>query len=491
LEHPFRVDEFSPSDAPQPHAVDEEIVAPLSELVLAPLPPLPDLPESDVQLLRPSDPHYAEFLPATSKRKQLAPALRAICKTERAVAVMVDWVRSHGLNFAVRCGGHSYEGLSQTSGVAIDVRGLKQIVVDKASELVTVGAGVSLFELYSALASQGLALQAGSCPTVGISGHLTGGGHGLLARSHGLTCDGLLEATLVDAQSRVLQANALLEPNLYWALRGGGGGSFGVATEFKIKVFPLSSVLVFGVSWKLSQLDAARLFAAWQGWAPNAPSNITSIMKVGPAGHGLISMRCIGQSVGGESELRGELGRLTTLLAPSSPLSVSALAFLDAVKHFAGSFAYESLLMKAKSDYVLAPLGANGIAAMMATIAPVAVGGIVLLCDSYGGKIADPAPDATAFPRRAGTQYCIQYFSSWSRAADTAAHLAQVTKVYDAMRPFMRNACYVNYCDLDLRDYASAYWGDNLARLVSVKQEYDPGNLFHHAQSVPLSFPVA
>jgi FAD/FMN-containing dehydrogenase len=145
------------------------------------------------------------------------------------------------------------EGLSQTTGVAIDVRGLKQIEVDKASELVTIGSGVSLFELYSALAAQGLALQAGSCPTVGISGHLTGGGHGLLARSHGLTCDALVEATLVDAQSRVLHANAQSEPNLYWACRGGGGGSFGIATEFKIKVFPLNSVVVFGVSWKLSK----------------------------------------------------------------------------------------------------------------------------------------------------------------------------------------------------------------------------------------------
>jgi FAD/FMN-containing dehydrogenase len=491
LEHPFRVDEFSPSDPPPSAPAEDEVTSSLAELAAPPLPPLPDLAASDVQFLRPSDPQYVQFLPATSKRKQLAPALRAICKTEHAVAVMVDWVRGHGLKFAVRCGGHSYEGLSQTSGVAIDVRGLKRIAVDKASEAVTVGSGVSLFELYSALASQGLALQAGSCPTVGISGHLTGGGHGLLARSHGLTCDALLEATLVDAQARVLQANATSEPNLYWACRGGGGGSFGIATEFKIKVFALNSVLVFGVSWRLSEADAARLFAAWQGWAPSAPSNITSIMKIGPAGNGLISMRCIGQTVGDESELLGELRRLTALLAPSSALSVGARSFLDAVKHFAGSFDYESLLMKAKSDYVLAPLGANGIAAMMAAIAPVAPGGIVLLCDSYGGKIADVAPNATAFPRRAGAQFCIQYFSSWSRAADSAAHLAQVAKVYAAMRPFMRNASYVNYCDLDLPDYAAAYWGDNLARLVSVKQQYDPGNVFHHAQSVPLSLPVA
>ncbi|WP_036288337.1 FAD-binding oxidoreductase [Methylosinus sp. PW1] len=490
MEHPLRLEEYSSRKAPPTAAVEDEIALPLAKAAAAPLPPLPSLPASEVQFLRPPDPHYADFLPAVSKRKQLAPALRAICKTEHAVAVMVDWVRSNGLNFATRSGGHSYEGLSQTTGIAIDVRGLKRLAVDKASEFVTVGSGVSLFELYSGLAAQGLALQAGSCPTVGVSGHLTGGGHGLLARSHGLTCDALLDATLVDGQGRVLQANAFSQPNLYWACRGGGGGSFGVVTEFKIQVFALKSVLVFGVSWKLSRADAARLFAAWQDWAPNAPSGITSIMKVGPAGNGLIGMRCIGQSVGDERELRNELRRLTSVLSPSTRLSVRMLAFLDAVKHFAGPLVYESLLMKAKSDYVLKPLSEDGIGAMMAALAPIVPGGIVLLCDSYGGKIADIAPDATAFPRRAGTQYCIQYFTSWGRSADTPVHLAQIARVYATMRPFMFGASYVNYSDLDLGDYASAYWGDNLARLVAVKQQYDPNDLFHHAQSVPLSVPT-
>ncbi len=201
-------------------------------------------------------------------------------------------------------------------------------------------------------------------------------------------------------------------------------------------------------------------------------------------------MRCIGQSVGSESALRAQLKPLTTLQAPSSPLSVQSLGFLDAVKHFAGPLDYEFVYMKAKSDYVLTPLNAAGIDAMMAAVAPVAAGGIVLLCDSYGGKISDVPADATAFPRRAGTQYCIQYYSSWTRAADTPTHLAQVAKVYAAMRPYLPGASYVNYCDLDLPDYAKAYWGDNLDRLVAVKQNYDPDNLFHHAQSVPVSLPM-
>ena len=491
MEHPLRVDELFPSEVTRSAIVEPAAADALAPAVsAAPLPPLPNLAASDVLFLRPSDPHYADYLPAANLRRRLSPSLRAVCKTEHAVAVMVDWVRTNGLNFAVRCGGHSYEGLSQSVDVVIDVRGLNTITVDKTAGLVTAGAGVSLYQIYRALAAKGLALQAASCPTVGISGHLMGGGHGLLARSHGLTCDSLQQVGMVDSQARILRADAAAEPDLYWACRGGGGGSFGIATQFVLHVFPLRSALVFGVSWKLTPSQAATLFAAWQAWAPNAPAAITSIMKVGPAGGGRISLRCIGQSVGSESALRTQLKTLTSLQTPSSALSVRSLGFLDAVKHFAGPLDYEQVYMKAKSDYVLAPLDAAGIHDMMAAVAPVPPGGIVLLCDSYGGKISDVAADATAFPRRAGTQYCIQYYSSWTRAADTPAHLARVANVYAAMRPHMPGAAYVNYCDLDLPDYATAYWGDNLARLMAVKQQYDADNLFHHAQSVPVSLPT-
>jgi FAD/FMN-containing dehydrogenase len=142
--------------------------------------------------------------------------------------------------------------------------------------------------------------------------------------------------------------------------------------------------------------------------------------------------------------------------------------------------------MKAKSDYVLTPLGPAAIQVMLAAVAAVPVGGIALLCDSYGGRISDVAADATAFARRSGTQFCIQYYSEWAHAADTPAHLATVAKVYAAMRPYMPGASYVNYCDLDLPGWANAYWGANLARLSAVKKQYDPGNVFRHAQSVPV-----
>jgi hypothetical protein len=209
-------------------------------------------------------------------------------------------------------------------------------------------------------------------------------------------------------------------------------------------------------------------------------------MKLGPTPGSAISMRCIGQSVGSQTELRNELSVLVSVEAPSKPLNIQTLSFLDAINHFSGGLNYETVYMKAKSDYVLSPLTSSAIAAMLAAVAQVPVGGIAVLCDAYGGVISDVAAADTAFPRRGGTQYCIQYFSSWLHPADTPSHVANVANVYAAMRPYLPGAAYVNYCDLDLQNFADAYWGANLSRLSAVKKAYDGSNLFHHPQSVPV-----
>jgi FAD/FMN-containing dehydrogenase len=487
MEHPFRIEELDRDAlAVQPPARPVPLAA--ATAVPASLPPLPNIPASDALLLTPGQANYEDYMPAANLRTEQRPALRAVCNTVQGVTALLDWVRSNNLPFALRSGGHSYEGFSQSTTVAIDLRQMYKITVDAVNHSVTVGAGASLMQIYQALAAHNLALPAGSCPTVGISGHATGGGFGFLSRSHGLTCDCLTGLSMVNAQSQIVDASANTQADLFWACRGGGGGSFGVATQFSFDVFRLDSVIVFGVSWLLPPARAASVFGAWQAWAPGAPSSITSIMKLGPGGNGTISMRCIGQTVGSQAELTHELAPLTAVQKPSSPLKTQSLSFLDSVKHFAGGTDYESTYFKAKSDYVLAPLSASAIDAMVGTLAPLSAGSIVLLCDAYGGRVADVAAADTAFPHRAGTSYCIQYFSSWPHDADTPAHLATVAQVYSAMRPFMPGACYVNYCDLDLGPtvYPTAYWGGNLSRLSAIKLAVDPTNFFRHAQSVPL-----
>jgi len=451
----------------------------------AALPPLPNLSPSEAQVLLPTDGDFEKFEPAYNLRTMLRPQVRALCKTPNAVAAMVDWARTNNVPFATRCGGHSYEGFSQSTGAVIDTRLMKAIEI--SGDNVTVGAGAALGDIYKKIGAKGLAIPAGSCPTVGVSGHVLGGGFGLLGRPFGLACDSLEWIELVDPQGKIVEADQQQRPDLFWACRGGGGGSFGLATRYRFKLRPVSQVVTFAVDWSLDPAGAAKVMKAWQAWAPQAPKTITSIFRLGKRQNGSINAHCAGQSVGSIAEVRRELGHLLNVKQPDAAPNIKARTFLQAVDYFSGGWDYESTYSKCKSDYVLSPLSDDGIATLIAGLGKLPANAIVPICDAYGGAVADVAPDATAFPHRAGTLYCIQYYSSWASSTDTAQRVEYVRDLYASMRPYVSGAAYVNYCDLDLPDWANAYWGANLPRLRQVKSAFDPDNVFRHAQSVPLA----
>jgi FAD/FMN-containing dehydrogenase len=451
------------------------------------LPALPNLPSSDALLLQPTSSNFNRYEPAYNKRTMLRPQLRALCKTSHSVSVMVDWARSNMVPFALRSGGHCYEGFCESTDVVIDTRLMNQVVIDVANSSATVGAGAALGDIYKAIGAKGFAIPAGSCPTVGISGHTLGGGFGLLARQMGLACDSLQSVELVDPQARIVTADQQNQPDLFWACRGGGGGSFGAVTSFRFKLHPIGQVVVFGVTWTLDAAHAAKVMKAWQAWAPNAPNAITALFRMGKNGDGSMNVHVFGQSVGPSSQLRQELRALLDVETPDAAPVIKSKTFLQAVDYFSGGSAYESTYSKCKSDYLLSPLSDDGIATLIDGLRQLPSNAIVPICDAYGGAVFDTGPDASAFAHRAGTLYCIQYYSSWGAAASTPVHLARMKDLYASMRPYVSGAAYVNYCDLDLADWPDAYWGANLARLKQVKSAVDPDNVFRHAQSIPVT----
>jgi FAD/FMN-containing dehydrogenase len=273
---------------------------------------------------------------------------------------------------------------------------------------------------------------------------------------------------------------------LFWACRGGGGGSFGVATRFRFKLYAVPQVVTFTIDWSLNSAGAAKIMKAWQAWAPQAPKTITSIFRLGKRENGSINAHCAGQSVGSIAEVRRELKALLNVEQPDAVPNIKTRTFLQAVNYFSGGWNYESTYSKCKSDYVLSPLSDDGIATLIAGLRKLPANAIVPICDAYGGAVTEIAPDATAFPHRAGTLYCIQYYSSWTAGADTPKRVKYMRDLYASMRPYVSGAAYVNYCDLDLLDWANAYWASNLPRLRQVKAAFDPDNLFRHAQSIPL-----
>jgi FAD/FMN-containing dehydrogenase len=454
------------------------------------LPPLPVIAGATMVTQNPLHPDYNALLPLHNKRNNLAPALRIMCTSTQAVADSVNWVRNNNLPLALRSGGHCYEGFSQSNGVIIDIRRMGLVTVDAPNQTVAVSAGATLRKIYDAVAAAGFAFAGGSCPTVGIAGHALGGGMGLLGRKFGLCCDNMLGVRLVKADGTIVESDAANVPDIYWAARGGGGGSFGVATRFKFKIHPISTVRTFRVVWTFANTTAAfakarAVFNAWQNWAPNAPNDITAILNVQHISGNKLMLRCIGQSTGTTAALQSQLVNLTSAAPPDAAPTIVSRTFINAVNSFAGGPAFESIFMDAKSNFVLTPLPSAAINQLFSSIMGWPAGNVATLCDAYSGAIAQLAPNATAFPYRSSGAYSIQYYSRWTNAADTDARLQRLAQVHGSMQPFMSGAAYVNYPDADIGPgYPSAYWGSNAAKLSQIKQVIDPANLFQHGQSV-------
>jgi FAD/FMN-containing dehydrogenase len=445
-------------------------------------------PKKDLVLLQGGQsPNKFDFDASYSKRKQITPQVRVVASSPQAVSHTIRWATTNGVGFAVRSGGHSYEGFSQNADLVVDVRGMAAVQWAADRKSVSIGSGASLGAVYQALEPRHRAIPAGTCFPVGVAGHSLGGGFGLLGRSFGLACDSVLSMEVVDPSGNILNASSQDNPDLFWALRGGGNGSFGVVTRFNFHTSLVNLVAKFAITWRRPAAQATKILLAWQEWLDNLPPAITCTLHLTREAGGTIQVHIAGLSVDSESKLTVELKRLQKLARAADALRTSTLTFARAANIFnGGGPAYESVLMKGKSDYVVEPMAEQGILTLLDGLQK-APGEIAVLFDSYGGAINKVASDATAFVHRGKTKYLIQYFMQWENPAASEANMDMMRALYASMRPFVSGQCYVNYCDLDLGDgYAKAYWGDNLARLMKIKAAFDPNNVFRHAQSVPL-----
>src|SRR5579872_4439031 len=428
-------------------------------------------PRKDLLLISGSvAPNKVDYNASYSKRKQLTPQVRVVASSAQAVGATIRWATGNGVSFAIRSGGHSYEGLSQSADLVIDVRGMNAVQLSADKKSVVIGSGASLGTVYKALEPSNRAIPAGTCFPVGVAGHSLGGGFGLLGRPFGLACDSISSMEVVDASGNILSASGKDNPDLFWALRGGGTGSFGVVTKFNFRTSVVNLVAKFAATWSKPAAQAAKVVLAWQEWLDSLPAAITCTLHLTRQGGGLIKVHVAGLSVDSESRLVLELKRLQKLAGPPEMLSTSTITFTRAASIFnGGGPPYDSVLMKAKSDYVTQTMSDQGVMTLLFGLQR-APGEIAVLLDSYGGAINKVGSDETAFVHRGDTRYLIQYFMQWDNPAATDANLAMMRALYASMRPFVSGQAYVNYCDLDLDDaYARAYWGDNLPRLMRIK----------------------
>ena len=460
-------------------------------------------------LIRPGNSQYTTAHQLFSTRfDSILPAAIAYCASPQDVQKCLAFVRRFHLPFAPRSGGHSYAGYSTSTGLVLDVTRMNAVSVNSNAGTAAIGAGARLIDVYNAITPYGLIFPAGSCPTVGIAGLTLGGGVGVIGRKFGLTCDNLLSAQVITADGSILSSSASQHSDLFWALRGGGGGNFGVVTSFTFQLHPVTALSLFTLDWPWSV--AANVVDAWQNWGPQAPDELWSNCLLLSTNNTSAAplVRVNGVYVGAAGPLNSLLQQLISRVG-SAPTGnyVYTDSTLETMMVEAGCYGKsvaechlpsqnpQGTLARdtsgAKSDYFTSLLPRQGIDILVNAIsqrqssATLGNGGIGL--DAYGGAINRVAADATAFVHR-NALFSAQYTANWNAGASSsviAANFSWLNKMWQALRPYASGAAYQNYIDPNLSNWQQAYYGANLPRLQQVKAAYDPDNLFHFAQSIP------
>ena len=438
----------------------------------------------------------------SARRSQIArfdrvrPRVVVRCRASEDVAQAIAMARKEGLPLALRSGGHCFAGRSSTTGVVIDVSGMGAVSV--SGDTVAVGAGVRLADVYDALAAHGRTIAAGCGPTVGIAGLTLGGGLGILGRSHGLTADQLVAARVVLADGRIVDCDAHRHVELFWALRGAGGGQFGAVTELVLRTLPAPRTTAFHLVWPWTV--AAAVVSAWQTFAPEAPDRVAASLLVRAPAYGDLPpiVTVFGAVLDHESAARAVLEALVARVgtAPTKAHYVVGpyreikrhLAEYDVCSGERRPAEREPGHSYSKSEFFRRELPADVIAALLARFPD---GrrlreARVLDFTPWAGAYNRTPADATAFAHRAERFLLKQEVVVDPGASDAERQPARdwLSRSWALVHPWGSGGVYPNFPDPELEGWARAYHGANLARLMRVKATYDPENVFRFTQSI-------
>ena len=432
-------------------------------------------PRPAMSLLRQGDPGYDRARTVWNAMVDRCPRVIARCASAGDVVAAVRIARELDLEIGVRCGGHSVLGLAvPDDGLMIDLTPMDAVRVDPARRRAVVQGGALLGALDRAAQRYGLATTAGNVSHTGVGGLTLGGGMGWLARQYGLACDNVISYRVVTASGRVLRASRAEHPDLYWGLRG-GGGNFGVVVEFEFRLHPTGTrALVAEHTFGPEQ--AVAVLRGWRDLAAGAPrpATFTASVRDGRVTAGFV---WTGDPRRGRL-LAAELGALGEPLARR----VAETSYLDLQSRddtpqgHAKRRYWKGHYLRALPD-----------AAIGALLTGEDDGPSVSL-QAHGGAIADVPDDATAFGHR-DTAFEYVAATSWTDPAEDQARMAAARRHAAAIAPFASGA-YVNaLSDEGAEGLRRAYPGRKLARLVAVKDAYDPDNVFHLNQNIPPSRP--
>jgi FAD/FMN-containing dehydrogenase len=425
-----------------------------------------------------------------TRARTARPAAVVLCKEPDDVSATIAFARRFGLEAVPRSGGHCFAGHSWGSGIVIDVSPMSSVSVSDGRA--TIGSGARLGEVYEALEVDELTIAAGCGATVGIAGLALGGGVGILGRLYGLTCDQLLGAELVLADGRVVDSDGDRDAELFWALRGGGGGNFGVVTSFVFRTVPAPVATAFHLVWPFP--DAAAVIDAWQRWAPDAPDELAaSVLVTVPDELDRVPLvNAFGAMVGTESDASELLDELVGRIgAEPATVDFEHGSYVQTKRYLGGlGDQFEEIEHDqtqpvssfSKSEFFAHALPTEAVAALVAQLGEARVTGESreLDCMPFGGAYNRVPVDATAFPHR-GARFLLKHTvvvepDASMREKDAARRW--LARSWESVHPWGTGGVYVNFPEPDLAGAEQAYHGTNYEHLLAVKQRYDPDGFF-------------
>lgn len=413
------------------------------------------------------------------------PCVFVFAQQDEDVANAVKWARENKVPIRMRSGRHALaQDFSQVNGgIVIDVGDMKAVKVDKEKGIATVQTGIRVGELVRMLAQQGILAPFGDSSTVGIGGITQGGGITAIQRSVGVISDNLLGGTLVDADGEIICFNEKQNSDLLWALRGGGGGNFGIATSYTFRIHPApDGVGIFEIVWPWEQLE--EVMKAWQQWAPFVDTRLGTILEVTPKSSGLLHV--MGLFLGCEEELRRLLKPIICTGTPTK-VFVDEVTLPEAIDFWAPPEPmFDDNYTKWHSAWVERLLPDEAFKPIRAFLEDATNSEAGFFFLNSGGAMNDVAPDETAFFWR-NTKYYMEWNTAWNKDRETPKNIALVEKAREGLEPFVVGS-YVNVPDLLIENYGKEYYAENFKRLRRIKAKYDPDNVFCFAQSIPPAY---
>ena len=425
-------------------------------------------------LLRPDDAGYDDVRAVHNGLVDRRPGLIARCHNVADVRDAVVFGRDSGLEISVRGGGHNVAGLAVTDGgLMIDLSLMRGVDVDPARQRARAQGGVTWNEYNRATNVYGQATTGGVISSTGVAGLTLGGGLGWLMGKHGLAIDNVTQVEVVTADGQARIVNADDEPDLFWALRG-GGGNFGVAASFEFETHPLDIVLGGLLAHPLSAApDVYDMFRQVTKDLPDEATVFCGLVHA-PDGSGmklcaLALCHC------------GDLGDAEADLAPLRAFGPPAMDLVQPMPYPVINTLLDGAFPRGALNYwksaFFTELSDAAVQTMISAFeaAPSIMSGMMV--EHFHGAVCRVDPTATAYPHRE-PGYNLVLIGQWLDPAETAANVAWVRETYTALEPFTAPRTYVNYLADDESDRIVNAYGANLGRLVEIKRRYDPDNLF-------------